>query len=146
MKKNWFFYVSTCIAPRPFKNERRFVSFFFRSVRWTCLSRTLTIAFSAAALPLACRIFGSNILKRRLNTIENHVGATEAAPHGLRKCEREGVEPRLKASLYDWSICWEIYFSLNLGFDKIIFLYWYFRHIMLALKYFLIYSTQWSCY
>ena len=37
-------------------------------------------------------------LKRRLNTIENHMGATEAAPYSSRKCEREDVEPPLNTN------------------------------------------------
>ena len=40
--------------------------------------------------------YNSNSLKRRLNTIENHMGGTEAAPYSSRKCEREDVEPPLK--------------------------------------------------
>ena len=39
-------------------------------------------------------------LKRRLNTIDNHMGATEAAPYSSRKCKREDVEPRFKLT-YD---------------------------------------------
>ena len=38
-------------------------------------------------------------LKRRFNTIENYMGATEAAPYSSRKCEREDVEPPLKDEL-----------------------------------------------
>ena len=40
--------------------------------------------------------FIKNLLKARLNTQQNHMCTTEAAPWGSRKCEREDVEPHLK--------------------------------------------------
>ena len=36
-------------------------------------------------------------IKRRLNTIENHMRATEAAPQGSRKCERQDTVPKASA-------------------------------------------------
>ena len=31
--------------------------------------------------------------------MENHMGATEAAPQGARNCEREDVEPPIRAKI-----------------------------------------------
>ena len=45
--------------------------------------------------------------KRRLNTQQNRMGATEAAPQGSWECEREDVEPRLKLCKNSFNAVWK---------------------------------------